>query len=230
MNIFKSLIVAGALLFSASAFSGTSPVSGDISLNTDYVFRGVSQTEGGTAAQANLRADINNFYISGFTSNVEIVDANLEVNLAAGFAPSVGLWDFDLGAIAYLYPNQIEDVNIDTWEVYGGVGYNILATNVGVNVSYSDDYFSTGKSWYTVVPVTYDNRYFELMGSVGYLNLNDADIVKHTTDYKVQATGHVTQTFDVYVAWTNLSPATDNFKLDFDIGDDLWTGGVVYKF
>jgi uncharacterized protein (TIGR02001 family) len=240
MKFFKSILVAVTMMVSANVmawdFSNVNiteknGITGDIGLYSDYVFRGVSQTQGGVAANANLRYDVNAFYITAFTSNVNIPDANLEATFSAGFNPNItSNWDVDLGAITYLYPDQIEDININTWEIYGGTSYDILDTNVGLKIHYSDDYYDAGKSWYSVVPVTYDNRYFQLMGSIGYLNLNEAEILKHQTDYKVSFAGHITPRFDVVVAWTNLSPATDNFKLDFDIGDDIWMGGLVYKF
>lgn len=231
MKFLKSIFIAIALMATSATALATTTVSGDVGLFSDYVFRGVSQTQGGVSGQANLRVDINSFYITAFTSNVDIADATMEATFAGGFNNKFSQnWNYDVGVVTYLYPNQWEDAKIDTWEVYGGTSYDILDTNVGLQISYSDDYYDAGKSWYTVVPVTYDNKYFELMGSIGYLNLNEAEVLKHQTDYKVSFAGHVTPNVDVVVAWTNLSSATDNFKLDFDIGDDIWMGGLAYNF
>lgn len=230
MKIFKILAVVALMAVSASAYSATE-VSGDVGLYSDYIWRGISQTNGGSATQANLTVDVNKFYISAFTSNADLADARYELDLSAGFANSVNNFDYDVGAVTYLYPGDVSDLELDTWEVYGGGTYNFNSqAGIGAKVSYSDDYFGTGTSWYTEVPLTFSSQYFDAMGAVGYLNLNDADVVKHTTDYKVAVTGHVTKQFDVYGQWTKLSPATDDFDLPTDFKDGTWVGGIAYNF
>ena len=230
MNIFKVLFLATAMLVSASAFSATN-VSGDVGLYSDYIWRGISQTNGGSATQANLTVDINKFYVSAFTSNVDLLDSRYELDLAAGFANSINNFDYDVGVVTYMYPGDVSDLELDTWEFYGGGTYNFNNQGaIGAKVSYSDDYFGTGTSWYTEVPLTFTSQYIDVMAAVGYLNLNEADIVKHTTDYKVGVIGKVTEQFGVYGQWTKLSPATDNFDLPTDFKDGTWVGGVVYKF
>lgn len=232
MKIMKYIALATMLVASASAFGATTvKTSGDVSLNSDYVWRGISQTNGGSAAQANLTVDINKFYISAFTSNVDLPDARYELDLSAGFADSIGNWDYDVGAITYMYPGQLSDISLDTWEVYGGGAYNFNNLGIGVKVSYSDDYFDSGKSWYTEVPLTITSRYVDGYASVGYLNLNDSEVIANTTDYKIGAIGHITNTVDVYLQYTSISVARESFKIDFDDWEDGdWTGGLVYNF
>ncbi len=81
-------------------------------VTSDYVFRGMSQTEGNPAAQATLDVTYGILYGGAFLSNIDFGDtpgghdiATAELTFIAGVKPVVGPVSFDFGVIYYTYPS-----------------------------------------------------------------------------------------------------------------------------
>lgn len=81
---------------------------------SDYIFRGISQTDQNPAAQGSVDLTYGIFYAGVWASNVDFNDnpkANAEVDLYAGIKPTLGpgpLWGpvtFDFGVLYYTYPS-----------------------------------------------------------------------------------------------------------------------------
>ncbi len=125
-----------------------------ISLVSDYIFRGQSQTWGKPAAQFSIEADHKSGLYAGFaTSNVSekwLPGANLETDFYAGFRNKIGATDFayDVGGIYYVYPGGNWDKSpfvgsnssntLNTAEIYGALNYKWVTFKTGVTVT---DYF-----------------------------------------------------------------------------------------
>nr|VFJ54720.1 MAG: conserved hypothetical protein [Candidatus Kentron sp. FW] len=139
--------------------------SGNASITTDYLFRGVTQTNEGPAIQGGFDFTHvpSGFYLGTWASSVEFNsknntdDSSIEMDLYGGIGGefSNGL-SWDVGGIFYYYPDQNEDsgADYDCLEVYGGLGYTFagstLEPTVGIKFSYSDDYFGEdGDSLYS---------------------------------------------------------------------------------
>lgn len=141
-GILKSAVL-GAALVAGSAFAaqaqvlapGENPISpfaggagnqlelsATTSLTTDYVFRGVSQTNQKPAIQGSLDAAYGIFYAGVWGSNVDFATNNsIELDWYGGIAPTLFGLDWDFGAIWYTYPgaNSIDYVEIKTGASYG---------------------------------------------------------------------------------------------------------------
>lgn len=131
----------------APAPEWTFPMS--VSLVSDYIFRGQSQTWGRPAVQFSVEADHRSgFYAGFFASNVSdnwIPGAHVETDYYAGFRGSLpGRAEevaFDVGAIYYAYPGAnwdesdfagFNDSNkVDTLEAYLGLTYQWLNFKTG---------------------------------------------------------------------------------------------------
>ncbi len=131
----------------APAPDWTFPAS--ISLVSDYIFRGQSQTWGRPALQFSVEADHKSgFYAGFFTSNVSnnwIPGAHLETDYYAGFRGNLPAQAadiaFDAGAIYYAYPGADWDKSdfagfnnsnkVDTLEAYIGLTYKWLNLKTG---------------------------------------------------------------------------------------------------
>ncbi len=132
-------LVAGALT-SVSAFAedAPSPLTFNVGVVSDYLFRGVSQTHGDPALQGGVDyAFSNGFYVGAWGSTISWVkDAygkgSTEIDLYGGYRGNfAGDWTYDVGYIAYNYPNKgaaISTVNANpnTQEVYAAIGYKWL--------------------------------------------------------------------------------------------------------
>ena len=121
-----------ALLGIADAQAGT---SGNVSLTSDYVFRGVSQTNQQPALQGGVEyAADNGFYIgswgssiswlSDLSSSAAPISSNVELDLYGGYRGTFGeAVSYDVGALYYWYPGDFPSGfnSADTLEVYAGV-------------------------------------------------------------------------------------------------------------
>jgi uncharacterized protein (TIGR02001 family) len=129
----------------------TFPMS--ISLVSDYIFRGQSQTWGRPAAQFSVEADHKSgFYAGFFLSNVSdhwLPGANVETDLYAGYRGKLNEdVSFDVGAIYYMYPGADWDESgfnpprfpagtthsnsLNTGEAYAAVTYKWLTFKTGI--------------------------------------------------------------------------------------------------
>ena len=78
------------------------------SLTSDYMFRGITQTDHDPAGQVYLEPSYGIFYAGVFASNVDFgtPDPEVEVDLYAGIRPQLGTVSTDLGYMHYLYPGS----------------------------------------------------------------------------------------------------------------------------
>ncbi|AYJ84581.1 hypothetical protein D3Y57_00195 (plasmid) [Sphingomonas paeninsulae] len=71
---------------------------------SDYIFRGVSQTENGPAVFAGAKINYDHFYVAAGGENVDFRNGiDVEYDLSAGWASSLAGFDVDVGAIRYGY-------------------------------------------------------------------------------------------------------------------------------
>lgn len=124
---------------------------------SDYIFRGVSQTENGPAIFGGAKINYDHFYVAAGGENVDFRNGiNAEYDLSAGWSPSLTGFNFDVGAVRYGYIGAPTGVSIDTIEVRGSVSRTFGAVKLGGAVNYAFEYFGTKR------PATY----FE--GNAGY--------------------------------------------------------------
>jgi uncharacterized protein (TIGR02001 family) len=133
-------------------------LTGNMSLASDYKFRGISLSQNGPAIQGGI--DFNHktgLYVGNWNSsmrgapnmNNDDIDNNsgVQSNLYAGWRKDVykGIV-IDLGTISYLYPNASaggSKINYSTNEVYAGVGYGPIAVKYSQTTS---NYFGLNNS------------------------------------------------------------------------------------
>ncbi len=177
-------------------------LSGNIALTSDYVFRGVSQTQNGPAIQGGFDyAHASGFYVGTWASNVAWVkeggfkaDSSMEIDLYGGYKGAMGDVGYDVGVITYYYPgDQVAGANDpDTTEVYLGASWKFLSAKysytvsdrfVGWGTSATND--DTQGSYYIELNANYglDNGW-GLIGHVGYQDVKDNDDASYT-DWKI---------------------------------------------
>ena len=145
---------------------------------SNYVFRGISQTNDGPAIQANIDYVFDNGLKLGvWGSNVDFsaANANTEFDFYAAYAHTVGSWTGEVGTIYYYYPSSLDSSNLDYFEVYGALGYDFGFASLTGSLNYSPDYTgSTGDAFYyrlaAKAPLPYN---LSLDGWVGYQDIDD---------------------------------------------------------
>ena len=162
MRLFKMALVAAASSFALAGVAHADDAPSvdfafNIGANSDYVFRGVSQTDEDPSVFGGVDATFGIGYAGAWASNVDFGNGtDVEFDLYAGVKPVVGAVTFDVGVIYYGYTGQPAGANWDYWE--GKVAASVPAgpATLGAAVYYSPEFF--GK--------TGDAVYYEINGVV----------------------------------------------------------------
>lgn len=131
----KSLVaLAAGLLVSAlpavAQAEEASPLTFNVSVASDYRYRGISQTRLKPALQGGMDfAGPNGLYLGTWLSTIKWVkdgggDSNIEWDIYGGWKGEVasGL-TLDVGALGYIYPSHKLAVSPNTGEIYGALSY-----------------------------------------------------------------------------------------------------------
>jgi uncharacterized protein (TIGR02001 family) len=160
----------------------SSPLSVSLTATTDYVFRGVSQTDNGPAFQAGLTYTAPfGLYAGAWGSNIDYGQGgpNFEVDYFVGWNKDLSdSWNLDLGVTRYTYENASSG--------YGDIDYNEYIAQltwsgpvtVGGILGYADDYGNTGaEQIYAGLSASYDlgDSGFSLGASTGYTSIEADD-------------------------------------------------------
>jgi len=114
---------------------------------SDYIFRGVSQTENAAAVFGSGRVSYENFYVGVGAENVNFHNGTTaEYDLSVGWTPVVDGFRFDIGAIRYGYIDQPTHTYIDTVEFKGVVLHDFGPATFSAAVFYSENYFGAHRN------------------------------------------------------------------------------------
>ena len=149
-----SIAVAAALIvptLAAAQAPAPSPVTGNLTIASDYRFRGISQTYKGPAIQGGIDyAHASGFYVGNWNSNVSSAvysgGSGIEMDFYGGWKKSFGDLGIDVGTIYYYYANAefrgtAGSKKFDNNEVYLGGSWKWLSAKIYYAVS---DYFGLG--------------------------------------------------------------------------------------
>lgn len=173
-------------------------VSGNVSLATDYAFRGISQTLEEPAVQGGL--DIGTAigaYLGAWGSSVNFGEgpsddrAQMELDVYGGFAPTFGAIELDIGALYYLYPGTEDSYDYNFWEAYAGAGTALGPVGVGVFGAWSPEFFGasgTGLFYSLDASAGIPDTPVSLDASIGMQNIEDNDAFG-TPDYMTWSVG-----------------------------------------
>lgn len=230
--------IAVALSMSATNIA-RAEFSANVALTSDYVFRGISQTDEQPAIQGGF--DYNHasgLYAGIWGSNVDFGEdtgdglgrrAQMELDLYAGFASKLAnRLGYDVGVIYYSYPGAGSGRNYNFTEVYGKLSYDFgpAAANVGVN--YSNDFFaSSGNAayYYGEVEVPVGKR-LKVGAHIGRQNIDDNNAygTPDYTDYRIGLSAdYAGFGFGLHYTDTSLN------KSDCFGGSDLCDGRLVFS-
>lgn len=214
----KLIVVAVAAAFaaplSALADAAASPVTGNVTLASEYLYRGIAQTRGKPAIQGGFDyAHASGLYAGIWGSNITWIgdgvagaSAGVELDVYGGYKGSLGGdLGYDVGVLIYNYPGSgktvvgVQDLKQDTTELYGAVTWKWLtlkyshsttalfgwAKNPGLTTD------KTTGSGYLELNAAYDlGNGWGLAGHVGNQNVKGNSNASYS-DYKVGVTKDV---------------------------------------
>lgn len=174
-------LLSTALPAHAQEAEATWSFSGEVVAASDYVWRGVSQTQEDPALQIEAVVEHQSgFYVGAFASNVDFGDSvdgiDYEVSPFIGWAGELGAGtelDVFLSRVAYPGHNGA-DYDIDYTEIEATLGFS---GNYHVGVAYSPDIFNLGaKGWYYFAGAEWalGDSGFTLGAQAGHYDLKDA--------------------------------------------------------
>jgi uncharacterized protein (TIGR02001 family) len=125
---------------------------------SDYVFRGISQTDNDPTIQGGIDLGYGILYAgwwaSGLDFDAAFNDAETEMDWYGGIRPVWNKITFDFGSIYYSYPGAsfialANGPQLNYWELKAGASGNLTKEWVlGLNIFWSPDYFGeTGDVW-----------------------------------------------------------------------------------
>lgn len=141
---FASIKTLGVVLAAAAPLLASAQLVGNVSLTTNYKFRGQDQDLGKVSAvKPALQGGFDyafgesGFYVGNWNSSVNWLSRNsLEVDLYGGYKFKAGGVDLDVGALTYLYPGNTAG---NTTELYGAATFGPVTAKYSHTVS--KDYF-----------------------------------------------------------------------------------------
>jgi len=216
-----------AIMLSAGITAAHAEVSGNLSISSDYRFRGISQTMENPAFQGGI--DFNHksgVYIGNWNSNISAVQypgtSGLESDVYVGFSKNLGNINFDIGAIRYNYAGAN---TFNTTEGYVGIGSGPVSLKVSQSTT---NYFGTADSK--------GSRYYDLnlevpVGRMTFsAHAGYTDVANQTAnDYKDYSVGASTEIAGLTVgAKYFVNDLKNDFKLANTInGKQLYANGFV---
>jgi uncharacterized protein (TIGR02001 family) len=155
-------------------------ITTQLTLATDYVTRGVSQTQTNPAIQGTLDIEHDiGLYVGGFASNVDFAapaDANIEMDALFGYRRQIFGIKWDIGAIYYAYPGASDrPFTLNYWEFALKAAYEIGPVTALGAVYHSPDFqLESGAALYTEAGLDVKLPFeFVVSGRAGYQSIDN---------------------------------------------------------
>lgn len=223
-KLLSAAAAATAVLGVCGVAQAETTLSGNVALTTDYMYRGLSQTDG-PAVQGGLDLAVDQFYVGTWASNVNF-NNNLEMDIYGGFKPTVGPVALDIGAIGYLYPGADPSPTFDFAEIYAkGSIAPAEGFSLGAAVSYSPEFtLETGQAWYTEVNASFAaTDAVSISGAFGHQYIEDINSVAPGTPKADYNTWNVGGTY----TYSGLGFDLRYIGTDIDTADSIMTSGFT---
>ena len=216
----KQSLIALALVaaFAAPAFADDAapapeakPFTANVGLTSDYIFRGISQSQHKTAIQGGFDyAHESGLYAGTWASNVNWVSAtnnkldnSMEWDIYGGFKGAFADdFSYDVGVLEYYYPGTFTGAagvaNANSTEVYASVGWKFITLKYNYTVSShlfgwtdSTSTVKTQGSGYLDLTANYDlGEGWGVVGHVGHQDIKNYSVASYT-DWKAGVTKDV---------------------------------------
>lgn len=247
-----ALFAGGALAQTPAPAAAAEPawaLTGNVGLYSQYVFRGISQTNEKPALQGGLDlGHKSGFYLGAWGSNISWlsdgnpdVSSSLELDFYGGYKwalPSDFVADF--GAIYYWYPGTYPEgyTKPNTTELYAGLTWKMLGVKYSYAVSDTFGFPDSDGSYYVEGNLNWDvvdkvNDYIgkiTLIGHVGYQSYKSWGAYSYT-DWKAGvATDVMGLTVGLVVTGTDAESALYTNRFGKDISDTQVVGYIQKTF
>ena len=170
-------------VFAASSFTTAAQaavaVTGTAALTSDYLFRGISQSNEGMAVQGSFTAtDDSGIYFTAWGSSISKLatakdeSAGTEIDTLLGYTTTKGDFTYDVGVMRYNYPGADKpQAGLATRTSYNEAYASVSYKGAKFGTAYSNDYFAmSGKFNYFYAD--YAAQLTEKVGAVAHVGYN----------------------------------------------------------
>jgi uncharacterized protein (TIGR02001 family) len=165
-----------------------SPLSFNVSLTTDYRYRGISQSRLKPAIQGGVDyAFSNGFYIGAWASSIKWIKdagggANAEIDVYGGYKGEITKdLTYDVGVLTYQYPGHDLSVSPATTEIYGALTFGPATLKYSHSVTNLFGFADSKNSGYLDLSATFDvGGGFSLVPHVGYQKVQHNSYADYT--------------------------------------------------
>ena len=171
------------------SFADDNPLSFNISLTTDYRYRGISQTRLKPALQGGADYALpGGFYIGTWASTIKWIkdfggDANVEIDVYGGYKGEIQKdLGFDVGVLTYQYPSNKLNPSANTTEIYGALTFGPATAKYSHSVSNLFGFVDSKNSGYFDLSATFDVSGFSVTPHIGYQKVSGNSDFSYT-DY-----------------------------------------------
>ncbi len=160
----------------APAEPEASPLSFNVSLTSDYRYRGISQSRLKPAIQGGIDYALpGGFYIGAWASSIKWIkdaggNASAEIDVYGGYKGEITKdLTFDVGVLTYQYPSNELATSANTTEIYGALTYGPATLKYSHSVSNLFGFADSKNSGYVDLSATFEvGPAIQLIPHVGY--------------------------------------------------------------
>ena len=173
------------------SFADDNPLSFNISLTSDYRYRGISQTRLKPALQGGADYALpGGFYIGTWASTIRWIkdfggDANVEIDVYGGYKGEIQKdLGFDVGVLTYQYPSNKLNPSANTTEIYGALTFGPATAKYSHSVTNLFGFVDSKNSGYFDLSATFDVSGFGVTPHIGYQKVSGNGNFSYT-DYSL---------------------------------------------
>ncbi len=186
----QKLMLAGLLLAATPTLAVD--LSAHAGLNSEYIFRGIPQSDGRAAAFGGVDLSASGFYAGTWASSVDAGSGRndgFEIDYYAGYGGEAGDFRYDLGGTWYSYTDKFDD---DYKELNLGGGWRFLSLNIaigaydnfaGPTLNYQFyDITAEYQGWHATIGIfadDFDGNYYEA-GYANTLTINGVELFTYS--------------------------------------------------
>ena len=251
LAVLSALSVPTAVFAETAAPAAAAPapaytVSYNVGLYSQYVFRGLTQTDEKPAIQGGVDfTHASGFYLGSWASNISWLEdgayyanSSLELDVYGGYRNSIGETGlgYDIGVLQYIYQGNKLGVTADTTEVSGALSYKWLQAKVSYVASKNGlGYADARGTYYAELNANYPIGETGITANahVGRQKFDGQtlDDAYTYTDWKVGATKAFSNGVNVGAYYTDTNATAANYTLlGKNIADGTFTAFVQKTF
>ena len=211
----------------AVSYAEDSPLSFNVSLTSDYRYRGISQTRLKPALQGGVDYALpGGFYLGAWGSTIKWIkdgggDSDVEIDLYGGYKGAItDALGFDVGVLTYQYPSNDLSPSANTTELYGALSYGPATLKYSHSTTNLFGVANSKNSYYLDLSASFDVGGFGVVPHVGYQSVKNSSGLSYT-DYSITVTKDWSGfTFGAAIVGADITVAAPN-------GKDLAKDGLV---